>query len=169
MTTDAPRLRMRTPLRTTFVIVGLASALFLVYELVSFVQEARVVVNIGTDSTDVAHQRVVNKEVFSPPADGLVRLEQATMLLHIIESIDTLAASVSEGARTTRIVNMLNEYTVSLPEYRWIRTTVSREIMQRSSRTELKQSALGRYESLLLPKFIRHRRFFYDSLDRQLL
>jgi hypothetical protein len=169
MTTDAPRWRLRAPVRTTLLVAGLASAFFLLYEVVLFVQEARVVINIGTDSTDVPQQRIVNKDVFTPPADGLLQLDQATMLLHIIESIDTLASTVSEGARTTRIVNMLNEYTVSLPEYRWIRTTVSREIAQKTPRSANRSSAFGRYESLLIPEFTRHRRFFLDSLDRQLL
>jgi hypothetical protein len=169
MTADAPRRRLHRPVRTTFLVVGITAALFLLYEIVTFVQEARVVVNIGTDSTDVPQQRIVNKESFSPPTDGIVGIDQAAMLLRVIESVDTLAATVSEGARTTQIVQLLNEYTVSLAEYRWIRSTVSREIMQRTPRSGAKRSSLGRYESLLLPEFTRHRKFFVDSLDRQLL
>jgi hypothetical protein len=33
MTTDAPRWRLRAPVRTTLLVAGLASAFFLLYEL----------------------------------------------------------------------------------------------------------------------------------------
>lgn len=156
----------RSIARTIFYGIGLFALAFLTYRTVTFVQEARVAVNIGTDSTDTPRQRIVNKSAFVQPDDGLLRLDQIDMMLHIIESSDSSSAS-SEGARINRIVELLNEYTTSLDEYRWIRTSIARDLMKAPQRNALR--SLGRYETLLVKDFQRHRRYFTDSLDKALL
>ena len=143
--------------------------LFLGYKSFTFVQEARVAVNIGTDSTDKAHLRIVNTSEFLPPADGMLRLQQLEMMMHIIQTTDTLASNTPEFDRTNRIIELLNEYTVSLKEYRWIRTMIAKAISPSALRSRSGANTFGMYKGLLLQEFVQRRSFFTDSLDKQLL
>lgn len=163
---SATRQPRRSRARLIYYGFGLCALAFLTYRTVTFVQEARVAVNIGTDSTDTPRQRIVNKSAFVQPDDGLLRLDQIEMMLHIIESSDS-ASSSSKGARINRIVELLNEYTTSLEEYRWIRNSIANDLSKTTSRAALR--SLGRYETLLAKDFQRHRRYFTDSLDKALL
>lgn len=169
MSTEEQRRPSRSIGRKLFLIAGLLATIFLTYKIVSFVQEASVAVNIGNGSGNTPQKRIVNKSSFTPPADGKLRLDQVEMMLHIIESSDSVVKLADEGARIARIVALLNEYTLSLGEYRWVRSTIANEIVVPNRKSAQANNPLGAYEQLLLKDFIKHRRFFTDSLDKQLL
>lgn len=169
MKTDPEKAAGRSYTRIVFLGCGLVALLFLGYKSFTFVQEARVAVNIGTDSTDKAHLRIVNKSDFIPPSDGKLRLQQLEMMLHIIQSTDTLASNSPEFNRTNRIVELLNEYTISLQEYRWIRSILAKATSPSALRSRSGDDVFGIYRGLLLQDFVQRRSFFTDSLDKQLL
>lgn len=169
MSTDSEQAPKRSYARIAFLGCGLVALLFLGYKSYTFVQEARVAVNIGRDSTDRAHLRIVNKSEFTPPANGKLRLQQLEMMMHIIQATDTLAAKSPEFNRTNRIVELLNEYTVSLEEYRWIRSMIAKATSPAHLRSRSGGDEFGIYKGLLLQDFVQRRSFFTDSLDKQLL
>lgn len=169
MSTDTERAAKRSLTRIAFLGCGLVALLFLGYTTYTFVQEARVAVNIGADFTDTPRLRIVNKSEYMPPADGKLRLQQLEMMMHIIQNTDTLAADRPEFNRTNRIVELLNEYTVSLQEYRWIRSTIAKATSPTALRTRSGGETFGQYQGLLLQDFAQRRTFFTDSLDKQLL
>lgn len=152
-----------------FLLIGLCGAIYLGTQTIAFIQEARVAVNIGTDSTNAPTQRIVNKLPFTPPQDGRLRLDQLEMMARVIESSDSLPPSTAQSMRTKHIIELLNEYTVSLTEYRWIRTTVATEVAASTRGVRIAQSPLGDYYQVMMGMFLRHRAFFRDSLDEQLL
>ena len=152
-----------------FLLVGLCCLLYLGTQTIIFIQEARVAVNIGTDSTNAPTQRIVNKSHFEAPSDGLLRLDQLEMMARIVESADSLAPTTAQSSRTEHIINLLNEYTVSLAEYRWIRSSIANQLTMDTREAKRTKSPLGRYQQVMIGVFERHRSFFRDSLDQQLL
>lgn len=161
--------RKRSVARTAFLGSGFVAVLFLGYKIFGFVQEARVAVNIGTGVGDNPKHRIVNKSDYAPPADGKLQLAQVDLMLHIIEATDTLAITASQPDHINRIVELLNEYTTSLQEYRWVRSTIAMSLTRASSRAPKGASPLGKYEGLTLGQFMKHKSFFTDSIDKALL
>lgn len=152
--------------RIVLYLVGFLSLVYLTFVTVSFVHEARVAMIFASDSTDSPQRRIVNKSVFAPPADGRLKLSQISMLAHVIEASDSAVVFFGEGARTNRIVELLNEYTVSLSEYRWIRSRASEAF---ASSDTLGRVAFSEFDPIVRNSMIRNRRFLTDSLDRELL
>lgn len=115
--------------------------------------------------------QVVNKEKYAPPADSLLRPSQILVLHEVARSLDSLArANVSQREIDGQLIRLLNRFTMSVGEYRWIRSTATR-IMERRrvDPRRLADATNTRRLGMVMVDVQAYRRFYRDSLDRALI
>lgn len=149
--------------------LGLTSAVYLGFIMKSFVDEAGVVVNIGKDTTDNPIKRIVNKTSFTPPLNGQLQLDQIDMMMHIVEATASIPKGASTAALQDVIIRQINEYTISLSEYRWIRSRFVQALEGRGPNRIRAGTTFGRYQSISETTLDQCRTFFRDTTDRGLL
>lgn len=148
---------------------GIASAIYLGFISKTFVDEASVIVNIGKDTTDIPIKRIVNKATFIPPKSGQLQIDQIDIMLHIVESVESAPKGSSAAQLQDIIVRKINEYTISLSEYRWIRDQFAHVIKPPATDRVSARVVFGRYASISEAVTRKCRVFFRDSVDRNLL
>ncbi|MCX6140446.1 MAG: hypothetical protein NTX15_06390 [Candidatus Kapabacteria bacterium] len=149
------------------------SLAFLVLTFRVFMMEANTSLGLSRVSGMGLQGLVVNVQSYVPPVDSILRPSQLTMLLHVIEELDSLAETKGdESSRRQAFAQTLNQYTTSLSEYRWIRNTAkeyvgtSRESHRSGSRAD---SVNAQRMRMFSPRIRIHPRFFRDTLDREAL
>lgn len=115
--------------------------------------------------------QIVNKESYAPPTDSLLRPSQIMVLHEISRHLDSLSsANVAQREIDQQLVRMLNRFTMSVREYQWIRQTATRLMSgRRTSRALATDSANSSRLHMVMFDVAVFRRFYRDSLDRELL
>lgn len=155
-------------------IVGLAFGACLVYLFV-FVRgllfEAQMSLGIIRPAEQGILAQIVNKERYTPPPDGVLRPSQIMTLHEVARQLDSSARDNADAKSIeARLVFLLNRFTMSAAEYRWVRSTATRYMAdrQRPSRSK-SDSANGERVRLIAGDVVAYSRFFRDSLDRAIL
>jgi hypothetical protein len=114
---------------------------------------------------------IVNRQEYTPPVDSIIRMSQATMFLNVVEVLDSLDGDGNrKDLRRTAFAEILNRYTTSLTEYRWVRSVcVSAMRRQPSSRMGRADSVNMQRLRMFVPRFREYPSFFRDTLDREAL
>lgn len=156
--------------RIVFVVVLVCIA-YLFFFVRGLLFEAQMSLGIIRPSEPGLRAQVVNKEKYYPPADSLLRPSQILVLHEIAGSLDSLArASVSQKEIDGQLIRLLNRFTMSVGEYRWIRSAATR-IMERR-RIDPRRAAdmiNTRRLGMVMVDVQAYRRFYRDSLDRALI
>ncbi|MFM8771638.1 MAG: hypothetical protein ACKOE4_06420, partial [Candidatus Kapaibacterium sp.] len=115
--------------------------------------------------------QIVNKEFYAPPTDSLLRPSQIMVLHEISRHLDSMSsAKASQREIDQKLIRMLNRFTMSVREYQWIRQTATRLMSsRRPSRVLPTDSANARRLHMVIGDVMAFRRFYRDSLDRELL
>lgn len=156
-------------LTSAILILGIASLAYLGFITKTVVDEAGVIVNIGKDTTDSPISRIVNKATYRPPENGQLQLDQIDIMMHIVESTQSLPTSTSALAMQDIIVRQMNEYTISLSEYQWIRSQFRKAVIGEGAPPIPTRTTFGRYAAITDASLKKFRVFFRDSVDRGLL
>jgi len=114
---------------------------------------------------------IVNRATYSPPMDSVLTATQLGMLVHVSSRIEQLSREEkSETERRTALALVLNHYTTSLSEYRWVLATVGLYVSDgKGLGTKKSDSANRKRLAMILPQLVRYNVVFRDSLDREAL
>lgn len=166
----APRPGRRWLRRSMAVIVILCCA-YLFFFVRGLLFEAQMSLGIIRRNEQGLRAQIVNKESYSPPKDSLLRPSQIMALHEISRHLDSLStAKASQREMDQQLVWMLNRFTMSVGEYQWIRQTATRLMSSRRvSRSLPADSANASRLRTVMGDVMAFRRFYRDSLDRELL
>ncbi len=116
---------------------------------------------------------VINQQSYEPPIDGVLKPSQLSLLIHVVETLDSLQrADVSDSKSTSAFADILNQYTTSLSEYRWIRSMATRfeKVVHRDVRNLPRSDSLNVERMRMFSmRLASHSHFFRDSLDKEAL
>lgn len=158
--------------RWFFVTLVVLALLYLVLVARVFLLEADMSLGLSRISGPGLQGLIVNRSLYTPPKDSVVRPGQLSMFLDAVEILDSLRAdSAGVSEMRTSFADLLNRYTISLSEYRWIRSVVTAGRQHGQSRRRGTHADSTNEQRLLmfLPRFEEHTMFFRDTLDREAL
>lgn len=111
--------------RWLFLIVVIASFIFLVYAANRFLTEAQMSMGPTPISGNDIDALLINKKKYNPPEDGLLRISQVHVCLRVWEALDSLAQKGSSETATRRAVtDILNSHMQTRASYTWARNSV---------------------------------------------
>lgn len=157
--------------RWFFVTLTLLAILFLGLTLRAFLLDADLSLGLSRISGPGLPGLIVNRRSYTPPADSILTPSQLGLLLHLALHIDSLLEQ-KKSAKEVRehFAEILNRYTTSLSEYRWIRSTTT---MYQITGIGLGSPRADSVNQLrlrqVLPKLKELRHFLRDSLDKEAL
>ena len=163
--------RSRRWRRIIVAIVFIASLVYLVIFVRGLLFEAQMSLGIIRPAEQGILARIVNKEEYTPPPDGVLRPSHIMSLHEIARQLDSLAKTDADKASIeSQLVFMLNRYTMSAGEYRWVRTTATRYMTGRRIQIRSRGDSVNLERLRMLSvDLTSYARFYRDSLDRSLL
>ncbi len=168
---NEPTKRRPSSRRWFFLTLVVLSVVYIGLTVRTFLLDADMSLGLSRISGPGLEGLIVNRQKYTPPVDSVIRMSQATMFLHVIETLDSLhREKVRPNDLRSGFAAVLNRYTTSLTEYRWVRS-VCMESMRRSSMTDLHgaDSINAQRLRMFIPRFREYRGFFRDTLDREAL
>lgn len=158
--------------RWFFVTLVVLALLYLVLVARVFLLEADMSLGLSRISGPGLLGLIVDRSTFVPPKDGIVRPGQLSMFVDVVETLDSLRAdSAGTQEMRTSFADLLNRYTISISEYRWVRSVVS-DVRDRSASSRNltpTDSTNAQRLRMFLPRLKEHEIFFRDTLDREAL
>lgn len=163
-----PRRRWLSRSMTVFVIL---CCVYLFLFVRGLLFEAQMSLGIIRRNEQGLRAQIVNKESYAPPTDSLLRPSQIMVLHEISRHLDSLSnAKASQREINQELVRMLNRFTMSVREYQWVRQTATRLMSgRRPSRALSTDSANTSRLHMVMGDVMAFRRFYRDTLDRDLL
>lgn len=114
----------RTWQRRLFLIVVIASFIFLVYAVNRFLTEAQMSMGPTPISGNDIDALLINKKDYNPPGDGLLRIAQVHVCLRVWEALDSLTQKGFSATAARRVVtDILNKHMQTRASYSWARNT----------------------------------------------
>ncbi|MBU3678330.1 MAG: hypothetical protein FGM32_01820 [Candidatus Kapabacteria bacterium] len=158
-------------LRNSVAVVAILCCVYLVLFVRGLLFEAQMSLGIIRRNEQGLRAQIVNKESYAPPTDSLLRPSQIMVLHEISRHLDSLStAKAQQREIDQQLVRMLNRFTMSVSEYRWIRQTATRLMSgRRPLRGLLTDSANTSRLHMIMGDVTTFRRFYRDTLDRELL
>lgn len=171
MATKSATGRSRRWRRIVVAIVFIASIIYLVIFIRGLLFEAQMSLGIIRPAEPGILAQIVNKEKYTPPADGVLRPSQIMSLHEIARQLDSLAkADAGKSSIESQLVVMLNRLTMSAGEYRWVRTTATRYMSGRRVQIRSRGDSINLERlRMITVDLTSYPRFYRDSLDRSLL
>lgn len=159
--------------RWFFVTLVVLSLLYLILVARVFLLEADMSLGLSRISGPGLMGLIVDRSSFVPPKDSVIRPGQLSLFVDVVETLDSLHGNEAGTLEVrTSFADLLNRYTISISEYRWIREVVER--MWRNVPTP--RSRIQRSDSINYQRFrmfeariAEHPAFFRDTLDREAL
>lgn len=167
---NTPRSRRRW-LRRSMAVIVILCCVYLFLFVRGLLFEAQMSLGIIRRNEQGVRAQIVNKESYTPPADSLLRPSQIIVLHEISRHLDSMStANAPQREIDQQLVRMLNRFTMSVREYQWIRQTATRLMSsRRPSRSLPADSANASRLHMVIGDVMAFRRFYRDSLDRELL
>lgn len=162
---------MRRLFHISVAVLVVAAGVYLFVFVRGLLFEAQMSLGIIRQKEPGLLSQIVNKEEFTPPADGMLRPSQIIVLHEVSRQLDSMASGrASQREIDAQLVRMLNRFTMSAGEYQWIRHSATRLMLSgRTFSRSAADSANSRRLSMILTDVNLFRRFYRDSLDRGLL
>ncbi|MBL0321000.1 MAG: hypothetical protein IPP80_01225 [Ignavibacteria bacterium] len=158
--------------RWFFVTLVVLALLYLVLIARVFLLEADMSLGLSRISGPGLQGLIVDRSTYVPPKDSVVQPGQLSMLVDVVETLDSLRDDSADTLKMrTSFADLLNRYTISLSEYRWVRSVVSgvrEQEVSRKRRTRADSTNTQRLR-MFLPRLEDHGMFFRDTLDREAL
>ncbi len=168
---EPKRTRGASSRRWLFITLIVLSVVYLGLTIRVFLIEADMSLGLSHISGPGLEGLIVNRQVYVPPVDSVIRMSQATMFLNVVEVLDSLDDDrVSADAQRSAFAEVLNRYTTSITEYRWVRS-VCVAAMRRQQATPSRRADSINLQRLrmFVPRFREYPSFFRDTLDREAL
>lgn len=167
---NSQRPRRRWLSRSVAVVVILC-CIYLFFFVRGLLFEAQMSLGIIRRNEQGLRAQIVNKESYAPPTDSLLRPSQIMVLHEISRHLDSMStAKAPQREIDQQLVQMLNRFTMSVREYQWIRQTATRLMSgRRASRVLSTDSANTSRLHMIMGDVTAFRRFYRDTLDRELL
>ncbi len=153
-----------------FLTVIAVSLLYLALSARVFLLEADMSLGLSRVSGPDLRGLVVNVRRYSPPADGLLTPSQLGLLVETAEALDSMHTN-NIGTLTFRrtFAGILNRYTTSVDEYRWIRTTATPFVLGNAVNTDSATQQNAERIRMFLPRLVLRSTVFTDTLDKEAL
>lgn len=168
-----PKVRASHVKRWLFRTVVVLAFLFLVLTLRVIFIEADMSLGLSRARGTGLQGLVINKQNYEPPINGVVKPSQLSLLIHVVETLDSLdRADADDSKSISAFADVLNQYTTSISEYRWIRSMAMRfeKAVHRDARNLPRADSLNVERMRMFSmRFAAHSRFFRDSLDKEAL
>ncbi|MBU3700391.1 MAG: hypothetical protein FGM33_10360 [Candidatus Kapabacteria bacterium] len=170
MGSDKPSSKMRRWWRIIIALAVVASVVYLTLFIRGLLFEARMSLGIIRQSQQGILAQIVNKEQYVPPADGILRPSQIMSLHEIAREVDSLARTKADQRMIeSKLVVLLNRYTMSAGEYRWVRSTALRYAGSDRGRIRtVADSVNSKRLRMIATDLSNYTRFFRDTLDAAL-
>jgi hypothetical protein len=171
MGSDKPSVGFRRWRRVIIALAVIASATYLVLFVRGLLFEAQMSLGIIRRSEQGVRAQIVNKEQYTPPPDGILRPSQIMSLHEIAREVDSLARTKAGTQEIEpKLIVLLNRYTMSAAEYRWVRLTTLRYLgAERMSKRSDADSVNSERVRMIAADLSTYSRFFRDTLDRALI
>jgi len=155
-------------LRWSFALLVVAALVFLVVVTTNFLNEAQMSLGRTPMSGSDLDAMLVNRQQFTPPPDGRLRIAQVHVCLRIAELIDSLdRKKENQTRRRSAIAAVMNTHMQSRASYTWSRNHLATALFDEPM--TMADSANIRLIRMMRPRLSAVRRVFNDSLDKEIL